>query len=57
MSLPTVPKERLASMIEEYRNEAEQAKKALNFEFAFMLMDQADTLERQLEDSVAVYRV
>ena len=56
MSLPTVPKERLTAMIEQYRTEAEEAKKAQNYEFAFMLIDQADTLERQLEDSVAVYR-
>ncbi len=56
MSLPIAPKERLSKMIEQYRKDAEEAKKELNFEFAFLLIDQADTLERQLEDSVAVYR-
>jgi phage shock protein A len=35
------------SQIEEYRQEAEQAKKKGNFEFAFLLLDQIAVLEQE----------
>jgi hypothetical protein len=39
----------LTEQIEQYRKEAEEAKKELNFEFAFLLMDQADKMEQHNE--------
>ena len=39
----------LSMQIEQLRKEAEEAKKELNFEMAFVLFDQADSLERPLE--------
>lgn len=43
----TTTQESLTERIEALRTEAEQAKKAQNFEFAFLLFDQADALEEQ----------
>ena len=40
----------LAIQIEQLRKEAEDAKKALNYELAFVLIDQADSLEKQLNE-------
>ena len=37
----------LSEQIKNLRKEAETAKKAFNYELAFMLIDQADSLERQ----------
>ena len=37
----------LSVQIEQLRREADEAKKALNYELAFVLIDKADTLERQ----------
>ena len=37
----------LSEQIEQLRREAEEAKKVLNYELAFVLIDQADSLEKQ----------
>ena len=36
--------------IETLKKEAEEAKKQLNYELAFVLMDQADSLEKQEQE-------
>lgn len=46
----TTTYQKVKEQIEQYRKDAEIAKKELNYEFAFLLMDQADTLERELLD-------
>ena len=52
-------KESLSQRIEQLRKEAEEAKKGplFNYELAFVLLDQADLLERQLEDSLEIYKM
>jgi ribosomal protein L18E len=37
----------LSEQIEQLRKEAEEAKKAFNYELAFVLIDQADSLEKR----------
>ena len=44
----TTTKDRLYQQIEECRKDAEEAKKLLNYELAFVLIEQADILESQL---------
>lgn len=42
-------KQVVVEQIEGYRKEAIEARKTQNYEFAFLLLDKADSLERQLE--------
>jgi excinuclease UvrABC helicase subunit UvrB len=48
MTSAATSKESLSQQIEQLRKEAEEAKKALNYEFAFVLLDQVEVLEHQL---------
>jgi hypothetical protein len=41
----------LSVQIEQLRKEAEVAKKELNYELAFVLIDQADALENQIPEN------
>jgi len=47
-AITTYQREVVKEQIDQYRKDAEKAKKELNYEFAFLLMDQTDTLEREL---------
>ena len=49
-------KARLQEQIASYRKEAEEAKGRLEYEFAFILIDKADQLQAQLDDSVQIYK-
>jgi hypothetical protein len=50
MTSAATSKESLSQQIEQLRKEAEEAKKGpiFNYELAFVLLDQAETLERKL---------
>lgn len=53
-------RERLQDQIASIRQKADEAKGPkgeFNFELAFMLYDQADQLQAQLDDAVEIYKV